>query len=79
MQLLRWLGRRQLKRACAPAGAVRPLVLGERAAVTETLAALGALCRPLAQVGLAVQRQLGGHAEGPAALGALVGFVAGAR
>lgn len=52
-----------------------PLVLRQRAAVAEALAALGTLRLPLAQERLAVQRQLGAHTEGLAALGTLVGFV----
>lgn len=54
---------------------VGPLVLRQRAAVAEALAALGTLRLPLAQERLAVQRQLGAHTEGLAALGTLVGFV----
>lgn len=43
--------------------------------MAEALAALGTLRQPLTQVRLAVQRQLGAHTEGLAALAALVGFV----
>lgn len=56
---------------------VSPLVLRQRAAVAEALVALSTLCRQLAQVHLVVQHQHGAHAEGLAALRALVGLVAG--
>lgn len=54
---------------------VGPLVLRQRAAVAEALAALGTLRQPVAQVRLAVQRQRGAHTEGLATLAALVGLV----
>lgn len=54
---------------------VGPLVLRQRAAGAEALAALGTLRQPLAQVRLAVQRQRGAHTEGLATLAALVGLV----
>lgn len=55
---------------------VSPLVLQRQAAVAEALVAISTLCQQLAQVHLVVQRQRGAHAEGLAALRALVGLVA---